>query len=150
MAVSVKPDSKSAPIEEVAAFYAENLKDLREAEQWMYHAKRRLAEFIKDTGPIITKAGRVYLEASGTFEYPPEIVEEFPGLGWHVVTAVVDTKEQAERVLSLVSEEVPTAELDHKLKVDGKRAAAQIAKGGAAAHRVLDLRTAKASLAVES
>jgi hypothetical protein len=145
---SALPDPEFCSIDELASYYTSHLEELTAVDSFMYKAKRRLGEAVRDQGPIITAAGRVYLEALGTFEYPPEIAQEFPGLGRHVVTATVDTLDQAERVLSLVTEEVPGADVTHELKVDGKRAAAQISKGGEAAHRLLDLRKAKAKLAV--
>ncbi len=62
---------------------------------------------------------------------------------------MVDTIEQAERILSLVTEEVPTAQVSHGLKVDGRAASRLVQQGGAAAKRILDLRVAKSRLKVD-
>jgi hypothetical protein len=104
-------------------------------------------EAVRDGGPLITSSGRLTLQAGG-YEYPSDIAREFPGLGHHVVTAMVDTLEQAERALSLISEEIPSAELSHELKVDGRAAARLIHQGGEAAKRLLDLRVPKGRLTV--
>jgi hypothetical protein len=146
--ITARPDPEFCSIDELASYYTAHLEELTAVDKFMYRAKRRLGEAVRDQGPIITAAGRVYLESSGTFEYPPEIAQEFPGLGAHLVTALVDTIQEAERLLELITEEVPAAVVGHEVKVDGKRAATQIAKGGEAAHRLLDLRTAKSKLAV--
>lgn len=146
MAIQTRPDA-SATIEELSEFYAAHADEIREFDSWTFRVKRRLADAVRDNGPIITASGRVVLEANG-YEYPEEIGKEFPGLGQHVVTATVETLEQAERALSLLTEEIPTADVGHTVKVDGKKAASLIAQGGAAAHRILDLRVAKGRLAV--
>ncbi|MEA2646298.1 MAG: hypothetical protein QOE92_1381 [Chloroflexota bacterium] len=139
------PDT--ATIEELAEAWALNAGELRALSSWLYRVRRRLNDAIRDGGPLITSHGRLTLEAAG-YEYPPEIATEFPGLGSHVVSAVVDTQEQAERILSLVMEEVPSAEVAHELKVDGRAAARLVNQGGEAAKRILDLRVAKGRLAV--
>jgi len=139
--------SDTAPIEELAEYWAEHQDQLREYASWLYRVRRRLTDAVKDGGPIITARGRLGLEAAG-YEYPAEIAQEFPGLGHHVVTAVVDTVEQAERILDLVTEEVPSAEVAHTLKVDGRAASRLIQQGGTAAKRLLDLRVAKGRLSV--
>ncbi|HEV1998175.1 MAG TPA: hypothetical protein VGR61_08615, partial [Candidatus Dormibacteraeota bacterium] len=146
LAAAAPPDT--APIEELAAYWAAHQDQLRDFSSWLYRVRRRLTDAVKDGGPIITPAGRLGLEAAG-YEYPPEIAQEFPGLGHHVVTAVVDTVDQAERILDLVTEEVPTAEVSHELRVDGRAASRLIHQGGAAAKRLLDLRVAKGRLAVK-
>ncbi|MFN2466321.1 MAG: hypothetical protein ABR598_08680 [Candidatus Dormibacteria bacterium] len=139
------PDT--ATIDELAAYWATHQDELREFSSWLYRVRRRLSDAVRDGGPIITPTGRVTLEAAG-YEYPPEIAHEFPGLGHHVVSAVVDTVEQAERILDLVTEEVPSAEVTHELKVDGRAASRLIHQGGAAAKRLLDLRVPKGRLSV--
>jgi len=140
------PDSAS--IEELAEYWAAHEAEIRAFSSWLYRARRRLGDAVRDGGPILTQSGRLSLEAAG-YEYPAEIALEFPGLGSHLVQATVDTLEQAERVLSLVTEEVPTAEVKHELKVDGRAASALIQQGGAAAHRLLELRQPKGRLAVK-
>lgn len=140
------PDT--ATIEELAEAWAIHEAELRVLSSWLYRVRRRLSDAIRDGGPLITSHGRLALEAAG-YEYPPEIAQEFPGLGSHVVSAVVDTLEQAERILSLVTEEVPTAEVAHELKVDGRAAARLVNQGGDAAKRILDLRVARGRLAVK-
>jgi len=139
------PDT--ATVEELAEYWAAHEAELRELSSWMYRVRRRLSDAVRDGGPIITGSGRLGLEAAG-YEYPAEIAQEFPGLGRHCVTAVVDTVEQAERILDLVSEEVPTAEVAHELKVDGRAASRLVQQGGTAAKRILDLRVPKGRLAV--
>jgi len=141
------PDS--ATVEELAEYWAAHQEELRAISSWLYRARRRLSEAVRDGGPIITGSGRLSLEAGG-YEYPSDIAREFPGLGRHVVSALVDTLEQAERVLSLISEEVPAAELSHELKVDGRAAARLVHQGGDAAKRILDLRIPKGRLTVAS
>jgi hypothetical protein len=138
---------ETASIDELAAYWAEHQDQLRQFSSWLYRVRRRLTDAVKDGGPIITGAGRLGLEAAG-YEYPAEIAKEFPGLGRHSVTAVVDTVEQAERILDLVTEEVPSAEVTHELKVDGRAASRLIQQGGNAAKRLLDLRIAKGRLSV--
>ena len=139
------PDT--ATVEELAEYWAAHEAELRELSSWMYRVRRRLGDAVRDGGPIITAAGRLGLDAAG-YEYPPEIAQEFPGLGQHVVTATVDTVEQAERILDLVSEEVPTAQVARELKVDGRAASRLVQQGGVAARRILDLRVPKGRLAV--
>jgi hypothetical protein len=139
------PDTAS--IDELAVYWAAHQEELRELSSWLYRVRRRLTDAVRDGGPIITPSGRLGLEAAG-YEYPPEIAQEFPGLGHHVVSAVVDTVEQAERILDLVTEEVPTAQVTHELKVDGRAASRLIHQGGDAAKRLLDLRVAKGRLSV--
>ena len=138
---------EGATIEELAEFWSRHEAELRQLSSWLYRARRRLSDAVRDGGPLITSAGRLTLEAAG-YEYPPEIAQEFPGLGHHVVSAIVDTIAEAERILSLVNEEVPTAQVSHELKVDGRAAARLINQGGPAARRLLDLRLAKGRLTV--
>ena len=141
------PDDQ-ASVEELAEYWAAHEAQLRRLSSWLYRARRRLSDAVRDGGPLITSSGRLGLEAAG-YEYPPDIAQEFPGLGHHVVSAVVDTLEQAERILSLVSEEVPSAQVSHDLKVDGRAAARLVNQGGEAARRILDLRVAKGRLKVD-
>jgi len=141
------PDD-TASVEELAEYWAAHETELRRLSSWLYRARRRLSDAVRDGGPLITSSGRLGLEAAG-YEYPPDIAQEFPGLGHHVVSAVVDTLEQAERILSLVSEEVPSAQVSHDLKVDGRAAARLVNQGGEAARRILDLRVAKGRLKVD-
>jgi hypothetical protein len=141
------PDD-TASVEELAEYWAGHEAELRRLSSWLYRARRRLSDAVRDGGPLITSSGRLGLEAAG-YEYPPDIAQEFPGLGHHVVSAVVDTVEQAERILSLVSEEVPSARVSHDLKVDGRAAARLVNQGGEAAKRILDLRVAKGRLKVD-
>ena len=141
------PDD-AASVEELAEYWAAHESELRRLSSWLYRARRRLSDAVRDGGPLITSSGRLGLEAAG-YEYPPDIAQEFPGLGHHVVSAVVDTLEQAERILSLVSEEVPSAQVSHDLKVDGRAAARLVNQGGEAARRILDLRVAKGRLKVD-
>lgn len=145
-AEGLPPDTAS--IEELAEYWAAHEAEIRAFSSWLYRARRRLGDAVRDGGPILTSSGRLSLEAAG-YEYPAEIAAEFPGLGSHVVQAIVDTLEQAERVLSLITEEVPAAEVKHELKVDGRAASALIQQGGAAAHRLLELRQPKGRLAVK-
>jgi hypothetical protein len=140
------PDT--APIDELAVYWAANQDQLKALSSWLYRVRRRLTDAVRDTGPIITPSGRLGLEAAG-YEYPPEIAREFPGLGRHCVTSIVDTVEQAERILDLITEEVPSAEVAHELKVDGRAASRLIHQGGDAAKRLLDLRVAKGRLSVK-
>ena len=135
-------------MEELAEYWAAHEAELRQLSSWLYRVRRRLSDAVRDGGPLITGSGRLGLEAAG-YEYPSDIAQEFPGLGSHVVSAVVDTVEQAERILSLVTEEVPTAEVAHELKVDGRAAARLVNQGGEAARRILDLRVAKGRLKVD-
>lgn len=137
----------SAPLEELAEYWAAHEDELRQLSIWLYRVRRRLSDAVRDGGPIITPSGRLGLDANG-YEYPPEIAQEFPGLGHHRVTAVVDTVEQAERLLDLITEEVPSAEVTHELKVDGRAASRLIQQGGNAAKRLLDLRIPKGRLSV--
>ena len=139
------PDT--ATVDELAAYWAANQDQLRQLSSWLYRVRRRLSDAVRDGGPIITPSGRLDLEANG-YEYPPEIAQEFPGLGHHSVTAVVDTVEQAERILDLITEEVPTAQVTHELKVDGRAASRLVQQGGNAAKRILDLRIPKGRLSV--
>lgn len=139
------PDT--ATIEELAEYWSTHEAEIRAFSSWLYRVRRRLSDAVRDGGPILTSTGRLGLEAAG-YEYPAEIAAEFPGLGSHVVQATVDTIEQAERILSLITEEVPSAEVRHDLKVDGRAASALIQQGGAAAHRLLELRQPKGRLAV--
>ena len=141
------PDD-AASVEELAEYWAAHESELRRLSSWLYRARRRLSDAVRDGGPLITSSGRLGLEAAG-YEYPADIAQEFPGLGHHVVSAVVDTLEQAERILSLVSEEVPSAQVSHDLKVDGRAAARLVNQGGEAAKRILDLRVAKGRLKVD-
>jgi hypothetical protein len=141
------PDD-TASVEELAEYWAAHEAELRRLSSWLYRARRRLSDAVRDGGPLITSSGRLGLEAAG-YEYPPDIAQEFPGLGHHVVSAVVDTKEQAERILSLIGEEVPSAQVSHDLKVDGRAAARLVNQGGEAAKRILDLRVAKGRLKVD-
>jgi hypothetical protein len=140
-----RPDAETASIAELAEYWADHEAELRALASWLYRARRRLSDAVRDNGPLITSSGRLTLAAAG-YEYPPEIAAEFPGLGRHVVTALVDTIEQAERILSLVTEEVPSADVAHELKVDGRAAARLVNQGGAAAKRILDLRLPKGRL----
>jgi hypothetical protein len=135
-------------VEELAEYWAAHEAELRRLSGWLYRARRRLSDAVRDGGPLITSSGRLGLEAAG-YDYPPDIAQEFPGLGHHVISAVVDTLEQAERILSLVSEEVPSAQVSHDLKVDGRAAARLVNQGGEAAKRILDLRVAKGRLKVD-
>jgi hypothetical protein len=144
--LDLPPDTAS--IEELAEFWAAHDAELRQISRWLYVVRRRLADAVRDAGPVITPSGRLGLEAAG-YEYPSEIAQEFPGLGKHVVTAMVDTIEQAERILSLVTEEVPAAQVSHDLKVDGRAASRLVQQGGDAAKRILDLRVAKSRLKVD-
>ncbi len=141
------PDD-TASVEELAEYWAAHEAELRWLSSWLYRSRRRLSDAVRDGGPLITNSGRLGLEAAG-YEYPPDIAQEFPGLGHHVVSVVVDTLEQAERILSLVSEEVPSAQVSHDLKVDGRAAARLVNQGGEAAKRILDLRVAKGRLKVD-
>lgn len=134
--------STEGPIEDLAAFYARHLEQLQTLDSFLYRAKRRLAEFIRDEGPLVTPVGKLMIQSSG-YEYPDNIATEFPTLGRHVVSFELDTLEQAERAISLVTEEMPNAEPSHQMKVDGKKAATLISQGGASAHRLLDLRKPK-------
>ncbi|MFN2463714.1 MAG: hypothetical protein ABR573_07420 [Candidatus Dormibacteria bacterium] len=138
---------ESATVEELAEYWAAHEAELKELSSWMFRVRRRLGDAVRDGGPIITSSGRLGLEAAG-YEYPAEIAQEFPGLGRHCVSAIVDTLEQAERILDLVSEEVPGAEVAHELKVDGRAASRLVQQGGTAAKRILDLRVPKGRLAV--
>jgi hypothetical protein len=144
--LDLPPDTAS--IEELADFWAAHDAELRQISRWLYVVRRRLGDAVRDSGPVITASGRLGLEAAG-YEYPSEIAQEFPGLGKHVVTAMVDTIEQAERILSLVTEEVPAAQVSHDLKVDGRAASRLVQQGGDAAKRILDLRVAKSRLKVD-
>ena len=144
--LDLPPDTAS--VEELAEYWAAHESELRRLSSWLYRARRRLSDAVRDGGPLITSSGRLGLEAAG-YEYPPDIAQEFPGLGHHVVSAIVDTLEQAERILSLVSEEVPSAQVSHDLKVDGRAAARLVNQGGEAAKRILDLRVAKGRLKVD-
>ena len=144
--LDLPPDTAS--VEELAEYWAAHESELRRLSSWLYRARRRLSDAVRDGGPLITSSGRLGLEAAG-YEYPADIAQEFPGLGHHVVSAVVDTLEQAERILSLVSEEVPSAQVSHDLKVDGRAAARLVNQGGEAAKRILDLRVAKGRLKVD-
>lgn len=146
----VRPDAKSATVAEIAAYYAANYADLKAVDSWLYSAKRRLGAAVKDLGPLVTPSGTVTVEGNEYDYSDPQIAVEFPGLAEHVVKATVKTIEQAERVMSLISEEVPTAELGHDIKVDGTAARSVINGGGKAAHRLLDLRRAKGSLVVKA
>ena len=144
---SASRPADTATIEELAEYWAAHQDELRELSSWLYRVRRRLGDAVRDGGPIITASGRLDLEANG-YEYPPEIAQEFPGLGHHRVSAVVDTVEQAERLLDLITEEVPSAEVTHELKVDGRAASRLIQQGGNAAKRLLDLRIPKGRLSV--
>jgi hypothetical protein len=144
--LDLPPDTAS--IEELAEFWAAHDAELRQISRWLYVVRRRLGDAVRDAGPLITESGRLGLEAAG-YEYPAEIAQEFPGLGKHVVSAMVDTIEQAERLLSLVTEEVPTAQVSHDLKVDGRAASRLVQQGGEAAKRILDLRVPKSRLKVD-
>ncbi len=144
--LDLPPDTAS--VEDLAEYWAAHDAELRQISRWLYVVRRRLADAVRDGGPVITPSGRLGLEAAG-YEYPAEIAQEFPGLGKHVVTAMVDTIEQAERILSLVTEEVPAAQVSHDLKVDGRAASRLVQQGGDAAKRILDLRVAKSRLKVD-
>ena len=144
--LDLPPDTAS--VEELAEYWAAHDAELRQISRWLYVVRRRLGDAVRDAGPLITSSGRLGLEAAG-YEYPAEIAQEFPGLGKHVVSAMVDTVEQAERILSLVTEEVPTAQVSHDLKVDGRAASRLVQQGGDAAKRILDLRVAKSRLKVD-
>ena len=148
MTLPEPPDARACTIQDLAHYYAQNVDEIKAADSWLYQAKRRLGEAVRDQGPIITAFGRVSLESTSSFEYPPEIAQEFPGIGRHLVTATVATIEQAEQVLEIVLELVPSADLAHDIKVDAAEARRVITNGGEAAKRLLDLRVAKKKLAV--
>lgn len=136
------PSASGSTIEELAEYWAANAKQIRKYDAWSSAVRRRLSQVVKDGGPILTGSGRISVESSG-YDYPDEIAMEFPGLGSHVLTVTVDTLEKAERILDLVTEEVPSADVAHSLKVDGRSAASLINQGGEAAKRLLDLRQPK-------
>ena len=146
--ITALPDPEFCSIDELASYYTAHLQELTAVDSFMYKAKRRLAEAVRDQGPIITPAGRVELASTSSFDYPPEIAQEFPGLGRHIVTATVDTIAQAEQVLELITEQVPSADVAHDVKVDPAAVRRLITNGGEAAKRLLDLRKAKTKLAV--
>jgi len=137
----------TAGVAELAAYWAANAEELSEMSSWLFQARKRLTDAVKDGGPIITPAGRLKLEANG-YEYPPEIATAFPGLGRHVVSATVDTVDQAERLLDLITEQDHKAQIAHEIMVDGRAAAQLVNQGGPAAKQLLDMRVAKGRLAV--
>lgn len=143
--MSAERPPATAGIDELAAYWAANAEDLSETSSWLYVARRRLTDAVRDGGPIITPNGRLTLEAAG-YDYPPEVATEFPGLGKHIVHATVDTITQAERLLDLITEQEPKAEVAHEIKVDGRAASNLLKQGGAVGKRLLDLRVAKGRL----
>src|SRR5258708_11856629 len=134
--LNLPPDTAS--VEDLAEYWAAHDAELRQISRWLYVVRRRLADAVRDGGPVITPSGRLGLEAAG-YEYPAEIAQEFPGLGKHVVTAMVDTIEQAERILSLVTEEVPAAQVSHALTLGGGAAARLGREGGGQHNRNRDV-----------
>ena len=145
MAIQALP-AKDATLEELAEYWASHEAEIREMDSWSYVVKRRLMEAVRDLGPLQTKAGKLAIEAS-SYEYPEEIAAEFPTLGRHTVSATVDTVEQAERLLDLVTEQDPAADVAHSMKVDGRLANSWLKTADAAsALRLMTLRKPKGKL----
>lgn len=138
--------SKDASIEELAEYWAAHDQEIREMDSWAYAVKRRLMEAVRDAGPVQTSLGKLAIEPT-SYEYPEEIVAEFPTLGRHTVTATVDTLGQAERLLDLVTEQDPAAEVAHSMKVDGRLANSWLKTAEpAAAMRLMTLRKPRGKL----
>ncbi len=146
--ISTRPDAKTASIEELAQWWAENLEDIAATDSFMWNAKRRLREALRDQGPIQTRSGKLSLGAD-KMDWDPAVAQEFPTLGQHIVTAKVGTLEEAEQIIELALELIPAADVSHDIKVEARLATAylKVASPEQAA-RLAELRTANGKIVV--
>ncbi len=135
-------------IRDVAEWYAANQDDLEAAASALRRAAGRLREAIRDSGPIQTTAGKLSLGAD-LMKWAPETANEFPVLGKHVVEVTVGTLAEAEQIIEVSLEQIPTARVAHNIKVEALLANAfqKVATPEQAA-RLAELRTANGKLVV--
>lgn len=148
MAVSVRPDAKTATIEELASWWAENADEIKATDSFMWVAKSRLREAIRDQGPLQTALGKLSLGAD-KMDWDPAVAVEFPTLGRHIVTVKVGTLAEAEQIIELTLGQVPGAEVNHDLKVEARLASAYLKVATPEQMvRLAELRTANGKLVV--
>src|SRR5580700_1748456 len=130
-------------ITELAAYYAYHIERIRAWDSALWHAKRRLMDVVKDTGPIVTPFGRLGVEPTG-YEYDDEAAAAImPALITGASATFNGTLPEIERALSLVLEEIPTLEFSVKHTVDRKEMLRTIRLKGDAAALLEDCRTPK-------
>ena len=136
-------------IRDLAEWYAANQDELEAAASAHRRAAGRLREAIRDGGPIQTTAGKLSL-GGDLMKWAPETAVEFPTLGKHTVKVTVGTLAEAEQVIEVALEQVPTAAVAHDIHVEALLANAfqKIAAPEQAA-RLAELRTPNGKLVVK-
>jgi hypothetical protein len=135
-------------ITELAAYYVEHIEQIRAWDSALWHAKRRLMEVVKDSGPIVTAAGRLGIEPTG-YDYDDEAAAAImPALVTSASVTFTGTQPEIERALSLVLEEIPAVEFSVKHIVDRKEMLRVIRMKGDAATLLDDCRTPRGRLGV--
>jgi hypothetical protein len=122
-----------ADIADLAHWYKTEGRDLELA---IRRIKDRLTAHMIDNGDL-PGLGLAYRT-----EWAPDAVAEFPELvrQWSLTADVVDAS-TFDRLLELVTEEVPEAIIRQESKIDGRRANQVILRGGQAGERLRALKT---------
>lgn len=137
----------SDDITELAEWYAANLEEIRAWDSALWHAKRRLMEVVKDTGPIVTSAGRLGVEPTG-YEYDDEAAAAvMPALVVGMKATIEGQKEDIEEILNTVVD-MPGVTYDVAHKIDRKEMLRVIRLRGEAAAKLDECRVPKGRLGV--
>lgn len=134
-----------ASIQEDAAYFVAN-----NARWWK--TLYRLRAYCSENGPIQLPDGKVVGHFADGFSWDSSAVaQEFPNLITEVEASLVGSKQDVERALSVVLEEVPALRIGAvKHTVDKDAAAGTLRAGGSAAERLKPLRIEKSKLQVRS
>jgi hypothetical protein len=141
MSAAVRPDPKTATVEEIAEHYAANHAELVEVDQWLYFAKRRLREGLRDRGIVDTLNGRLTLSTDKWQWDKPALIEEFPEVGAHQVVVATGNAQKSEQVISYLLESgFGPDDVDHEIRPDLRLVNRVIKLSPEKAKRLLDLR----------
>jgi len=143
------PPAEASTIEELAKAYVEWEEELIWVEKWIRTVRRKLVdEVVHGRGPV--DLGDAVVDVmSGGYDYDEDgIAGQLPGLLSHMQVTVTliptkteDAKARAGRLIGIVDEEFPGAEVTWKTVIDKRRAAKLAATRGRNAEILAALRT---------
>lgn len=137
----------AAEIQELADWYGEHCADLEAWSKALWHAKRRLTEYVKDNGPIRTEHGLVGITPDGWDWDDAAVALALPALVSGETLTVEGSRSDIEEVLSTVAV-MPNVTYTLARKIDKVAAARVIREGGHLAESLEACRSPRGRLGV--
>lgn len=109
----------------------------------LYEIRRRVETYVRDRTTVDTPSGRLEAQSNGWEWKADDIAAEFPDLVSESVVEFKGTRDQIERVLSLVTEDVPGVDFEVSRTIDTRRAGKYANAGGEMGERLRELRSPK-------